>query len=322
MKTRHFLQALGLGLAWPATDLFAQANANAGRPIRMIVPLPAGTSNDTATRTFAPAMGQLLGQTVVVDNKAGANGVIGTMDVVRAAPDGLTLMCGSLSPLSTNVAFVKNLPYDLRKDVTPIAATTMTNHVMLVRGDSPIRTFADFIAHARRNPGKVSVGSSTALVQLQIATINKMAGVQLLTVPYKGAPATVTDVIGGTLDATMGNPGPAIQLVKAGQLRAIAVTSLKRNPVTPDWPAVSETLPGFEFPAWNAVVGPAHMPRELVNRLSAAITQALARPDVQQQLAGEATVPLVMGPDQLRAYMDSEITKYVRLAQENGLQPE
>ncbi len=320
MKTRTFLKTLGLTLALPAGNVFAQGSS--GRPIRMIVPLPAGTSNDTSTRAISPPTAQLLGQPIVVDNKAGANGVIGTMEVVRAKPDGLTLMCGSLSPLATNLAFVKNLPYDPRSDLTPIAATTATNHVLLVRADSPIKTFADFIAHARRNPGKVSIGHSTSLVQLQIASINKMAGIELLPVPYKGVPPSVADVMGGVLDATMGNPGPAIELVKGGKVRALAVTSLKRNPNTPDWPAISETLPGFDFAAWNAIVGPAGMPRELVNRIAKAVAQVQKQSALIKQLAAEATVPLVMGPSELQAFMNAEATKYVRLAREAGFQPE
>jgi tripartite-type tricarboxylate transporter receptor subunit TctC len=244
------------------------------------------------------------------------------MEVVKAAPDGLTLMAGSLSPLATNVALVKNMPYDPRRDLTPIAGSTLTNHVLVVRADSPIRTFADFIAYAKQRPGKVAIGYSTSLVQLQIASINKMAGIDLLPVPYKGAPATVTDTIGGVLDATMANPGPTIEMVKGGRLRALAVTSLKRNAITPDWPAISETLPGFDFGAWNAWVGPAGMPRDIVNRLSSAIGQTLRRPEVVQQLALEATQPLIMGPDEVKAYIEAEVAKYVRLAKEAGIQPE
>jgi len=320
MRSRSFLKALGLALAFPAARALAQGGST--RPIRVIVPLPPGSSNDTSTRAIAPGMAQALGQAVVVDNKSGASGVIGVMEVVRAAPDGLTLLAGSLSPLATNVAFVKNLPYDPRRDLTAIAGSTLTNHVLVVRADSAIRSFADFIAHAKRNPGKLTVGYSTSLVQLQIASINKMAGVDLMPIPYKGAPATVSDVIGGTLDATMANPGPTIEMVKGGRLRALAVTSLKRNPLTPDWPAIAETLPGFDFGAWNAWVGPAGMPRDLVLRLSSAIAQAQRQASVVQSLANEATTPLIMGPDELKAYIESEVAKFVRLGREAGIQAE
>lgn len=318
MKTRTFLKAMGLGLAFPASSLLAQS----GRNIRMIVPLPAGTSNDFATRTIAPFMGQALGQNIIVENKAGANGTIAMADLMRSQPDGLTLMCGSLSPLATNMAFVKNLPYDPRRDVTAIAGSTLTNHVLVVKADSPFKTFGDFIAFAKKHPGKVDIGVSTSIVRLQIATINKMAGVFLIPIPYRGTPATITDVLGGTLHATLTDPGNALAQVNGGAMRALAVTSLKRNPATPDWPAISETLPGFDFPSWNAYVGPAGMPRELVNQLAAAIAQAQKNPEVIKQLGNNGTIPLVMGPDQTKAYIASEVSKYQRLAKEAGLQPE
>ncbi|MET0653617.1 MAG: tripartite tricarboxylate transporter substrate binding protein [Hyphomicrobiaceae bacterium] len=320
MKRRTFLKAVGLTLALPPTRALAQVGS--GRTIRMVVPLPAGTSNDAATRIISAALPPLLGQSIVVDNRAGGAGLIGTMEIVRAKPDGLTLMCASLSPLAANVAFVKNLPYDPRRDLTHIAGATLTNHVLVVAPSSPIRTFADFIGYAKQRPGQVTIGYSTAIVQLQIATLNKLAGIELMPVPYRGAPASVTDVMAGVLTATMANPGPVIQQEKSGQLRPLAVTSLKRNPITPDWPAVSETLPGFDFPSWNAFVGPAGLPPEQVNRLSAAIAQAQKQEDVVQKLANEATLPLLMGPDELKAYIEAEVAKYVQLAEESGIQAE
>jgi tripartite-type tricarboxylate transporter receptor subunit TctC len=320
MKTRTFLKAMGLTLALPATRVLGQASA--GRTIRIIVPLPAGTSNDFVARVLAPGASQLLGQAIVVDNRAGANGVIATMDVVRAAPDGTTLLCGSLSPLATNVAFVKNLPYDPRRDLTPIAGASVTNHVLMVKASSPLRSFADFVAHAKHDPGKVSIGYSTSIVQLQIASMNRMAGIQLLAVPYKGTPASITDVIGGVLDATLTDPGNAMAQAKGGSLRALAATSLKRNPAMPDVPAIAETLPGFDFSSWNAFVGPAGMAREQVNRISAAIIQAQKQPEVAQQLGSGGTLPLIMRPDELRAFMEAEVAKYVRLAKEANIQPE
>ena len=320
MKRRTFLKAVGLTLTLPATRALAQVGS--GRTIRMVVPLPAGTSNDFATRVISAALSPLLGQSIVVDNRAGGAGLIGTMDVVRANPDGLTLMCASLSPLAANVAFVKNLPYDPRRDLTHIAGATLTNHVLVVAPNSPIRSFADFIAHAKQRPGQITIGYSTAIVQLQIATLNKLAGIELMPVPYRGAPASVTDVMAGVLTATMANPGPTIQQEKSGQLRPLAVTSLKRNPATPDWPAISETLPGFDFPSWNAFVGPPGMPQEQVKRLGVAIAEAQKQTEVVQRLAAEATQPLIMGADELKAYIAAEVAKYVQLAKESGIQSE
>jgi tripartite-type tricarboxylate transporter receptor subunit TctC len=317
VKTRTFLKMLGLALTMSAGAALAQ-----GHTVRVVVPLPAGSSNDHVARVLTEKMNKILGQNFVVDNKAGGNGLIGTMDVVRAPADGQVLLLASNSPLAANVAFVKKMPYDPRRDLTPISGASLTNHVLMVKPNFPARTMAEFIAYAKQRPGRVSVGYSTTSVQLQIAMINKMAGIELLPVPYKGSPATLTDVIGGALDATLTDPGNALAQVKGGHLRALAVSSLKRNPVTPDWPAISETLPGFDFPSWNAVVGPANMPRELVNRISAAVIQAQKQKDVVDRLASNGTTPLIMGPDELKAFMDAETAKWVRLAREANIQPE
>lgn len=320
MKKRTFLELLALGLTLPTTGVFAQS-IGGGRPIRMIVPLTAGSSNDATTRTIAGPMSSLLKQNIVVENKAGGNGTIGTMDVVRAAPDGLTLLQASNSPLAVNMALVKSMPYDPRRDLTPIAATSTTNHVLLVRAESPIRSMAEFVDFARKNPGKLSIGYATSAVQVQIATISKMGNISLLPVSYKGTPPTITDVIGGVLDATLVDPGLAIAQTKGGRMRALGTTALKRNPVTPDWPAISETLPGFDFPSWNALVGPANLPREIVNRLASAVAQTLSQKEVIDAMASRATIPLSMGPDELKAYIESETTKWIQLAREANIQP-
>ncbi len=320
MHKRSLLRLLSLPLLLPARGVFSQSALP--KTVRVVVPLPAGSGNDFNARLMMGKMAGILGVNFVIDNKAGANGVIGTMDVVRAKPDGQTLLFASNSPIAANVAFVKNLPYDPRRDFTAIAAASVTNHVLLVKASSPVRNFAEFIDYAKQRPGKVSVGYSTASVQVQVATMNKMAGIQLLAVPYKGTPATVTDVIGGVIDATMTDPSIAQQQIKGGHLRALAVGLGKRNPLTPDWPAISETLPGFDFPSWNALVGPADMPRALVDRLNDAMRQVQQQTDVIERLAAEGKTMLTMRPDELRKFIDAETTTWTRLAQDAGIQPE
>jgi tripartite-type tricarboxylate transporter receptor subunit TctC len=315
LKKRTFLHAMALPLASWATGSLAEV------PIRVVVPLPAGTAVDIVARVILNAASQLLGQTIIVENKPGGRGVIGTMEVVRASPDGLTLLCATTSQLATNMAFVKNLPYDPRRDLTPIAGAILGTEVLVVKANSPIGTLADFIVRAKQQPGKVSVGYSTSIVQLEFASLSRMAGIELLQVPYLGAPAAANDVIGGVLDATLETTGQTQGQVKAGTLRAVAVTS-KRSPLFPDCPAVSETLPGFDFPTWNAFLGPAGMPRELVNRLSTGIAKAQRQPDVIQKLRSLGSPPFVIEPDALKAFIDTEVTKYVRLANEAGIRSE
>jgi tripartite-type tricarboxylate transporter receptor subunit TctC len=317
---RSFLKLLGAALAGTAPGVFAQTAA--GRSVRVVVPLPAGSSNDYVTRVLMPYVGNALGINFVIDNKAGGNGFIGTMDVVRAAPDGQTLLLASNSPLAVNVALVKNMPYEPLRDLTPIAGTSLTNHVLMVKATSPIRTVPEFVDYVKQRPGKVSIGYSTTSVQVQIATLNKLSGMQLLPVPYKGSPQTITDVIGGALDATLTDPGNALAQVKGGHLRALGVSSAKRNPVTPDWPAIAETLPGFDFPSWNALMGPAGLPREMVTRLGNAVVQALKQKEIAEKYAAHGAVPLILGPDELKAYIESETAKWVKAAREANIQPE
>lgn len=166
------------------------------------------------------------------------------------------------------------------------------------------------------------MGTSTTSVNVQIATMNKLAGIELLPVPYKGIPASITDVIGGSLDATLADLSNAMAQAKGGKLRPIAVTSLRRNALAPDWPAIAETLPGFDLPSWVAVVGPANMPRDVAEKLNAAIGQALKQPEVIEKLAGIGMTPMPMTTAQFRTYLDAEITKWGRLARDANIQPE
>jgi tripartite-type tricarboxylate transporter receptor subunit TctC len=317
MRAFRFIQVLLLAMAVAGSAL-----AQSGRPIRMIVPLPAGTATDLAARVLGQQMSTVLGQPIVVDNKPGANGTIGVMEMVRAAPDGHTLLLGSQSPLATNVAMVKNLAYDPRKDFSPINGFGETMHVLMVRPGFPAKTMSEFIAYAKQRPGKVSVGSTTSSVQTQIATLNKLGGIDLLVVPYKGIPATITDVIGGSLDATLVDLANAMAQAKAGKLVPIAVTSIKRNPLVPDWPAVSETLPGFDFPSWVGLVGPAGMSKELVDKLNAAVAQALRHPDVAARLSTIGMTPMLMSAEQFKGVIAEETVKWIRLAREANIQPE
>ncbi|MBJ7419306.1 MAG: tripartite tricarboxylate transporter substrate binding protein [Rhodoferax sp.] len=321
MKTPALLKTiiwlLGLALAAGAT-----AQTSSSRPVRMIIPLPAGTATDMAARMLGQQLSVLLGQPFVIDNKPGASGTIGVMDMVRATPDGHTLLLGSNSPLATNVALVKNMPYDPRRDFTPIAGFGDTMHVLMVKSSFPAKTLPEFIAYVKQRPGKVSAGSTTSSTQVQIATFNKLAGTDLLTVPYKGIPATINDVLGGTLDVTWVDLANAMAQAKSGNLRALSVTSLKRNSLVPDWPTVAETLPGYDFPSWVGLVGPAGMPREVVERLNAAVAQALQLAESKDRLATIGMTPMAVTPDQFKVFIGTEIVKWVRLAKDANVQPE
>jgi len=292
------------------------------RPIRIVVSLPAGSAIDFQARLLAPYLSASLGQPVVVENKPGGRDIIALSDVLKSPADGTTLYMGSNSPLSLNVALVKDLPYDPRKDLTPIAGITQLNHVMIVKSDFPAKTFAEFVAYARQHPGKLSMGYSTSLVQMMISSINKQAGIDILPVPYKGVPAIISDILGNTVSATLADPVNALTHVKSGQMRALGVTIQKRNPLTPDIPAVADTLPGFDFPVWTAMVGPAGMPRETVNRINAAVESALRQKEVVDRFAQTAANVFIISPEQFKAVIDAETSKWIRLAREANIQPE
>lgn len=321
MRTRTFLQTLGLAITSATQPSFGQSTSST-RPIRVIVPLPAGTSTDAITRAIMQSVSQILGQPIVVENKPGASGVIGAMEVVRASPDGLTLLSGPLSVLATNVAFVKNLPYDPRRHFTPIANATAANHVFMVAADSPHRTFADFIAHAKKNPGKVNIGSSTSFVQLIIATLNKVASVQMVPVPYKGIPATLTDVTGHVLDATLVDPVNALAQTKAGYMRALVVMTAKRNQTMPDCPPITDMYPSIDFTTWNAFAGPAGMQPQEIKRISSAIGEALQQAELVKKLSIIGMPIAYMDPEQLKNFIASETEKYIRLAKEANISSE
>ena len=292
------------------------------RPIRIVVALPAGSAIDFQARLLAPYLSASLGQPVVVENKPGGRDIIALTDVLRSPPDGTTLFMGSQSPLSLNVALVKDLPYDPRKDLTPIAGVSQLNHVLIVKSSFPAKNFAEFVAYTKKNPGKVSIGYSTSLVQMLISSINKQAGIDILAVPYKGVPATITDVLGDTLSATLVDPGNALPHLKSGSVRALGVTVQKRNPLTPDIPAIADTLPGFDFPVWTAMIGPANMPRETVLKINAAVESALKQKDVVDKFTLAATNTFIIAPDQFKLLIDAETSKWIRVAREANIQPD
>lgn len=322
MKRSTFMKALALPLGLSLAGRHAMAQSFPAKPVRLVVPFPPGTATDSAARLLGQQLSVSLGQPFVVDNKPGAGGSIGAMEVIRAAPDGYTLLFGSNSALSSNVALLKTMPYDPTKDFTPVAGFGETMHVLMVKSSFPAKTLPEFIAYVKQRPGKVSAGYGSSTAQVGIAMLNKLAGLDLLAVPYKGIPLAVNDVLGGTLDITSVDLGNAMAQAKGGNLRALAVTSARRNPLAPEWPAVAETLPGFDLTSWFGIVGPAGIPRDVVDKLNAAITQALKQPEVKANLATLGTTPMPLAPEQLKAFIGTEIAKWIRLARDANLQPE
>ena len=318
MRRSTFLAAVALVLAAPS----ALAQGYPARPIRMVVPFPAGAATDLAARVIGQQLSATLGQPVVVDNKPGAGGSIAAMEVVRSAPDGYTLMFASNSAISSNVALLKNMPYDPNKDFTPVAGTGETALVLLVKAGFPVKNLRELIAYGKSHQGRVNAGYGSSSSQISIATLDKLAGTQTLLVPYKGIPLAVNDVLGGTLDYTFADIGNALAQVKGGNMRALGVTSTRRTPLMPDVPAIAEVLPGFDITAWFGIVGPAGMPRDVVDKLNAATTQVLKTPEMKDRLATIGLTPMPMAPEPFKGFIATEIVKWTRLAREANVQPE
>ena len=313
---------LGLGVVLGLLASVALAQPYPNRTVRLLVPFPPGSGSDVAARAIAQQLSATLGQAFVVENKPGAGGSIAAMEVVRAAPDGYTLLVGSSSSLAANVALLKSMPYDPAKDLAPVAGVADSVTALIVKASFPARTIQEFIAHVKQNPGKVNAGYGSSSTQISLAQLNKLAGLDVVSVPYKGTPLAVNDLLGGTLDFTFADLGSVLAHVKAGTLRGIALTTPRRSTLV-DWPPIADTLPAYDdITGWIALVGPAALPREVADKLGGAVTQSLQHADVKARLALFGLAPMPKSPEQLRAFIAAEIPKWARLAREANIQPE
>jgi len=323
MKKPALLGALCLALGLTVASLGAYAQGYPNRTVRMVVPFPPGSGTDVSARVVSQHLTAALGQPFVVDNKPGAGGSIGAMEVVRASPDGYTLLFGSSSALAANVALLKSIPYDPAKDLAPIAGIADSVTALVVKADFPARTLQEFVTYVKQQPGKINGGFGSSSTQIALASLNKQAGLDTVAVPYRGTPLAVADVLSGTVHFTFADLGNALPHVKAGTLRGIGITTPKRSAMVPDWAPIADTYAGFDdITGWIAVVGPAGLPKEVADRLSAAIAQALQQTEVKNRLALFGLSPMPMNPDQLKTFINSEIPKWQRMAKEANVQPE
>ena len=326
MKTFSLIQTLtlsfgiSLGLLLSAGGALAQSYPN--KPVRLVVPFPPGSATDLAARVVGQQLSTSLGQPFVVDNKPGAGGSIAAMEVIRSAPDGYTLLFSSNSAISSNVALLKKIPYDPNKDFSAVTGIGETMLVLMVKNSFPAKTLQELIAYVKQRPGKVTAGYGSSTSQVSIAILNKLAGLDTLAVPYKGIPLAVNDVLGGTLDFTFVDIGNALAQARGGSMRALGVTSLKRSALAPDWPTIADVLPGFDVTAWFAVVGPAGLPKEIVDKFDAATEQALKQPELKTRLSSVGISPMPMAPEQLKTFIGTEITKWTRIVKDANIQPE
>ena len=292
------------------------------RPVRMIVPFPAGGGSDAAARNLAPRLGERLKQKIVVDNRPGAAGVIGTEFASRAAPDGYTLLLGSTSELALYPALASKLAYDTLRDFVPIALLSDIPFVLVVHPSLPARTVTELVRLAKARPGEINYGSAGtgATSHLTLALICHMTGANMVHVPYKGSSLAAADLLGGHLQAMM-PPMPAVlAYTNAGRLRALAVSSAKRWPTAPNLPTVAESgLAGYDIVLWTGVLAPTNTPHELVARLHREIAQVLLLPEVVQGFTAQGAVINVQGPEQFGIYLRAEIGKWSQVGRQTGI---
>ena len=300
----------------------ANAQSYPTKPVKLVVPFPAGSATDQIARVVGAELQATFGQPFVVENKAGAQGTIAAEGVAKSPADGYTLMVSTNTPQAAAPALFKQLRYDPVKDFAPVARLGTISFMLMVSADFPARTFKDFLAHARANPGKLSGGYGSAGSQVSQAMVRSMGKVDFVDVPFKGLPEAVTNVLGGSISFTFADLANALAQQKGGKLRGLAVTSEKRSPLAPDVPAIAEELKGYELIAWFALMAPAGTPKEIVASLHGAAAKSLAKPEVAARFASLGTDVAPMDPAQLEAFIKSEIAKWSRMAKEAGIQPQ
>ena len=305
-----------------AASPLGYSQAYPSKPIKLIVPFPAGSATDHIARLTGSELHAALGQPVVVENKPGAQGGIAAAEVARAAPDGYTLMMTTNTPQAANVSLFKKLNYDPVKDFAPIARLGTTSFMLMVRPDFPAKNLKDFLAQVRSQPGKLSAGYGSAGSQVSLAMLKSMGKLDVVEVPYKGIPQAITDTMGGSLAFTFVDLGNAIAQAKGGKLRGLAVTSQKRTSLAQDLPAIAEALQGYELIAWFALMAPAKTPNQIVQKLHDAAVKSLAKPDVNEKYAGIGIDPAPMNPAELGKFIQSEIAHWAKLAKLANLQAE
>ncbi len=318
---RH-LWVAAIGLAMAVT---AAAQAYPAKPIRLVVPFPPGGAVDFYARVVQPALSEALGQSVLIDNKAGASGMVGAGIVAQSPPDGYTLLLGNIASLAINVGIYDKMPYDPRRDFTHIVRTVDVNYVLVTHPSVPARTLADLITHAKANPGKLSYGSagSGSLPHLGTELLKAQAGLDRVHVPYKGGGPMVTDALGGQIQVVLGDQANLMPHVQTGKLRALAVATSKRSVNAPELPTIAESgLPGFDATAWQGLVGPAGLPADVVKRLNDAFNKVMATPAIRDKLVGGGLEPIGGTPQQFSRFIDSEISKWVKIAKDVGAKAE
>jgi tripartite-type tricarboxylate transporter receptor subunit TctC len=318
---RHFLRLAAGALAVPAVSRMAWAQAYPARPVRLVVGLPAGSSPDIGARLMAQWLSERLGQQFVVDNRPGANTNIGTETVVRAPADGYTLLL-LIAANAVNATLYDNLSFNIVRDLAPVAGIARVPQVMEVHPSVPVTTVPEFIAYAKANPGKLNMASGGVGGTPHVAgeLFKMMAGIDMVHVPYRANPRP--DLLGGQVQVMFDTVPASIEYIRAGKLRALAVTSATRLPALPDVPTVAEFLPGYEASGWQGLAAPRGTPTEIVERLNTEINAALADAGIRAQFANLGALPMPMRPAEFARLIQDDIDKWAKVIKFAGIKAE
>jgi tripartite-type tricarboxylate transporter receptor subunit TctC len=320
---RKFLH-LAAGAAVSSAMLrLAHGDTYPSKPIRLVVPVPPGGTFDIVARLVAQAVSERLNEQIVIENRAGAGTTIGTGLVAHAAPDGYTLLLVG-SPGAINETLYGNLDFSFARDIAPVASIERAALIVVVNPSLPVKTIAQFIAYAKANPGKINMGSGGigSTGHVAGALFNMMAGFKIALVPYRGEAPAMTDLLVGQVQIVFTSPGSAMSYVKAGTLRALAVTSAERMDVLPDVPTVAETLPDYEVSTWAGIGAPAHTPAEIIDKLNRETNAALAEPKLNAQLANFGAIVMTGSPADFGKFIASEIVKWAKVVRFANIKPE
>jgi tripartite-type tricarboxylate transporter receptor subunit TctC len=310
LPRRQFLRLAASAVALPAVSRVAWAQTYPVRPVRMIVTFPAGNASDIIARIMAQSLSERLGQQFIVENRPGAGGSIGTEVVVRATPDGYTLLMSVVTSNAINATYYANLSYDFARDVVPVASIGGGSYVMVINASVPAKTLPEFIAYAKANPGKINMASTGNGTPTHVfgELFKMMAGVDLLHVPYSGS--FLPDLLGGQVQVVFGPIAQFVELIQSGKLRALAVTDATGQAALPGTPTMAEFVPGYEASVRYGVVAPRNTPTEIVDRLNKEINAALADPKMKARLADMGAVPIPMTTAEFGKVIAAETEKW------------
>jgi tripartite-type tricarboxylate transporter receptor subunit TctC len=323
LPRRTFLRLAAAGLAAPAVSSAAFAQAWPTRPIKWIVPFPAGGTTDLVARLLGQWLSERLGQPVVIENKPGGGTNIAVQAVVSAPPDGYTLLF-ILSTNAINPSLYKSLPFDFQRDIVPVAALAELPLLLVANNTLPVKNVAEFVAYAKANPGKVNVGSFGArtVAHLGIELLKSSTGINVVHVPYRGSSPMTGDILTGRIQAGVDALPNVLPHARSGGYRALAVLAPQRTPALPDVPTIGETIKGYEVSTWSGIGVPKGTPQAIVERLNRETNAGLKDPGVTARLAQVGALPIIETPESMRARIAADVVKWAKVVKEAGIKPD